>query len=116
MPYLVVSSALFIVLAVFFRVRSWWLAAPYLLAATASGATIGKSGSNVNYLFEFSAGLAFMAGSILATTGKNRWTKAILIGLLAVQVPHYPDQGELVLHMIAYQGSCRHCCLIEDRA
>ena len=91
MPYLVVSSGLFILLAAFFRVRSWWLAAPYLLAATASAVTIGKSGSNVNYLFELSAGLAFMAGAILATTGKNQWTKALLIGLLAVQIANiYP--------------------------
>lgn len=91
MPYLVVSSGLFVLLAAFFHVRSWWLAAPYLLAATASAATIGKSGSNVNYLYELSAGWAFMAGAILATTGKNLWTRAILILFLAVQVGYvYP--------------------------
>jgi hypothetical protein len=91
MPYLVISSGLFIVLAPFFHVRSWWLAAPYLLAGTASAVTIGKAGSNVNYLYEFSAGLAFMAGAILAAAGKKWWSKAILILLLAVQVAYiYP--------------------------
>ena len=86
MPYLVVSSGLFMLLAVIFRVRSWWLAAPYLLAATASAVTIGKSGSNVNYLFELAAGLAFMAGAVLAVTGRNWWTKTILVLLLAAQI------------------------------
>ena len=86
MPYLVISSVLFVLLAVFFRVRSWWLAAPYLLAATASAVTIGKSGSNVNYLFELAAGLAFMAGAVLAVTGRNWWTKTILVLLLAAQI------------------------------
>lgn len=91
MPYLVISSSLFILLAAFFHVRSWWLATPYLLAATASAVTIGKAGSNVNYLFEFSAGLAFMAGAILAAAGKKWWSKAILVLLLAVQVAYiYP--------------------------
>lgn len=91
MPYLVISSGLFLALAAFFRVRSWWLAAPYLMAATASAVTIGKAGSNVNYLFEFSAGLAFTAGSILAVSRKNLWTKALLVGLLAAQIAYiYP--------------------------
>jgi hypothetical protein len=91
MSYLVITSSLFIMLAAFFRVYSWWLATPYLLAATASAVTVGKAGSNVNYLFEFSAGLAFMAGAILAVAGKIWWAKAILVLLLAVQVAHiYP--------------------------
>jgi hypothetical protein len=91
MPYLVISSSLFILLAAFFHVRIWWLAAPYLLAATASAVTIGKAGSNVNYLFEFSAGLAFMSGALLAVVGKNWWAKAILVLLLAAQIAYiYP--------------------------
>jgi hypothetical protein len=91
MPYLVVSSGLFSLLAAFFKVRSWWLAAPYLLAGAASAVTIGKSGSNVNYLYELSAGLAFMAGAILAMTGKKWWAKFILATLLIVQVAHLYD-------------------------
>ena len=91
MPYLVVSSGLFVVLAAFFKVRSWWLAAPYLLAATASAVTIGKSGSNVNYLFELSAGWAFMAGAILASTGRKWWSRFILVALLVVQVANTYD-------------------------
>jgi hypothetical protein len=35
--------------------QAWWLATPYLLASAASAVTIGKDGSNVNYLFELSA-------------------------------------------------------------
>ena len=55
LPYLLISSGIFFVGAVWFKVKSWWLIAPYLLAAAASAVTIGKDGSNVNYLYELSA-------------------------------------------------------------
>jgi 4-amino-4-deoxy-L-arabinose transferase-like glycosyltransferase len=51
--------------------RAWWLAAPYLLASTASAVTIGKDGSNVNYLFELSAALSLTSGLLLAWLGQT---------------------------------------------
>ena len=50
----------------------WTLGAPYLLGATISAATIGKIGSNVNYLLEFCAALSLAAGVVIA------WTRAHL--------------------------------------
>jgi hypothetical protein len=70
MPYLVSTSAVYLVGAVWTRQKAWWLGAPYLLAAAASAVTIGKDGSNVNYLFELSAALAFVAGAFLAWLGR----------------------------------------------
>jgi hypothetical protein len=96
MPYLIVTSVIYLVMAVWDRQKAWWLAAPYLLAATASGVTIGKDGSNVNYLFEFSSALALMAGLFIAWpgaawqgktwVGKHWCHKVILMVLLLFQV------------------------------
>ncbi|HEX6269047.1 MAG TPA: hypothetical protein VFZ43_02325 [Anaerolineales bacterium] len=44
----------------------WTLAVPYLIGATLSAATIGKIGSNVNYLLELCAALSLSAGAVLA--------------------------------------------------
>lgn len=69
MPLLIVGSALFFLVAVWFKQRSWWLAAPYLIGAIISGITIGKDGSNVNYLYEFCAALSFTIGAGLGAIG-----------------------------------------------
>jgi hypothetical protein len=68
------------------RSRAWTIALPYLFAATISAATIGKDGSNVNYLLEFSAALGFCAGAILAWVGRNTWVRTAAAVVLAVQV------------------------------
>jgi len=96
MGYLVVASAVFVLLAVWLRQKAWWLAAPYLLASAASAVTIGKDGSNVKYLFELSAALALMAGLGIAWpgaawqgrrwVGKGWWLKTILMVLLVFQL------------------------------
>jgi 4-amino-4-deoxy-L-arabinose transferase-like glycosyltransferase len=44
----------------------WTLAVPYLIGATISAATIGKIGSNVNYLMELCAALSLAAGVVIA--------------------------------------------------
>jgi hypothetical protein len=46
----------------------WTLATPYLIGAALSAATIGKIGSNVNYLLELCAALSLSAGVIVASS------------------------------------------------
>ncbi len=50
----------------------WVLAVPYLIGATLSAVTIGKIGSNVNYLLELCAALGLAAGTVIA------WSRAHL--------------------------------------
>jgi len=89
MRFLVVGAAAFLLAGAIkpWRVSSWWLVAPYLVGAVLSGLTIGKDGSNVNYLFEFSAALCLVAGALIAWLEKNNWLwRAALVAMLAVQV------------------------------
>ena len=73
------------------RATSWALVLPYVLTATAVSITIGKDGSNVNYLLEFSAALSLAGGAALAATFQwKRWyvrlpLHLVVIGLLAYQ-------------------------------
>ncbi len=65
------------------------LAAPYLIGATVSALTIGKIGSNVNYLLELCAALSIALGVMTATARrylKAPAVQALMYGLLAVQV------------------------------
>lgn len=66
--------------------RTWVLALVYLIGATASAITVGKDGSNVNYMFELAAALSFAAGAALAWLGRNLWVRAALVLVLALQV------------------------------
>ncbi len=73
------------------RTRSWGLVITYLVASAAGSITIGKDGSNVNYLLELSAALSFAAGAALAWLGsldwRHRvWLQAALVLALAWQV------------------------------
>jgi hypothetical protein len=98
LPVLLMLGAVFL-LAGWSRIRGWLLAAPYLLGAAISALTIGKIGSNVNYLLELSAALCLAAGLIFAwlrrkggTAGskasKTAWQLAAagLAVILALQV------------------------------
>ncbi len=73
------------------RVSTWALVLPYVIAATAGSVTIGKDGSNVNYLLEFSAALSLVGGAALTATFQwKRWyvrlpLHLVVIGLLAYQ-------------------------------
>jgi hypothetical protein len=67
------------------RSRTWVLALVYLIAAAASAVTVGKDGSNVNYLFELAAALSFAGGAALAWAGRSSWVRAALVLLLALQ-------------------------------
>ncbi len=48
------------------QLGAWALLTPYLLGATLAAVTIGKIGSNVNYLLELSAALSLTAGALVA--------------------------------------------------
>jgi 4-amino-4-deoxy-L-arabinose transferase-like glycosyltransferase len=52
--------------------KAWWLAGLYLFGGLVSAATIGKIGSNVNYLLELSAGLCLIAGLVMAWLRRQR--------------------------------------------
>lgn len=71
MALLVLISLVYLLGAVWSRHQGWWLAAPYLLAAAASALTVGKEGSNINYLFELSAALSLCAGLCLSWLGRD---------------------------------------------
>lgn len=68
------------------KTRSWPLALFYLVGAILSGITIGKDGSNVNYLLELSAALSFAGGASLAWLSFNRWIKTLAIIALCIQI------------------------------
>jgi len=48
----------------------WAMAVPYLAGALLSATTIGKIGSNVNYLLELCAALALVAGTVVTWSGE----------------------------------------------
>ncbi|MBN1934780.1 MAG: hypothetical protein JW934_08945 [Anaerolineae bacterium] len=103
-PYLLVAGALFLLAGLLFAParllfaparlwsgkklapRSWWVVAPYLVGATASAITIGKSGSNVNYLFEFCAALSLVVGAWIAWPKRWPLLQAALMLALVPQV------------------------------
>ena len=68
------------------RVKTWSLLIPYLIGACLSAATIGKIGSNVNYLLELSAALTLAAGALLAWCRERPWLRALMLILLMLQV------------------------------
>ena len=68
------------------RVKTWPLLIPYLIGACLSAATIGKIGSNVNYLLELSAALTLAAGALLAWCRERPWLRTLMLILLALQV------------------------------
>lgn len=87
MRYLVIGAMVFVAGAWLLKNKIWWLAAPYLIGGTISAITIGKAGSNDNYMFEFSAGICLVAGAIIAAPGKRLWLLKIpLILVLAWQL------------------------------
>lgn len=84
-PYLLVGAALFVVSGIWLGVRSWWLIAPYFVGAALSALTIGKVGSNINYLLELSAACALAWGALLAWQKSRPLLRHGLLVLLALQ-------------------------------
>jgi hypothetical protein len=85
-PIALTAAGLFLLLGAGWRVPAWRLAAPYLLGAALSALTIGKVGSNVNYLLELGAAAAIAIGALLAWLAPRRWMAATLASLLALDV------------------------------
>jgi len=84
---LLIASSAVLLTAWLNRQGTWWLAAPYLIGATLSAITIGKAGSNVNYLYEFCAALSLGAGAALGwARGNFRWVTVLLLVAFAFQV------------------------------
>jgi hypothetical protein len=68
------------------RIKTWSLLIPYLIGSCLSAATIGKVGSNVNYLLELCAALTLAAGTLLAWSRERPWLRIFLFLLLTLQV------------------------------
>ncbi|MEE9127144.1 MAG: hypothetical protein V3U11_08385, partial [Planctomycetota bacterium] len=63
----------------------WWLLAPFLVGAGLSALTVGKVGSNVNYLLELSVALCLIAGAMLLRVRTLPWTRVGLTAALTLQ-------------------------------
>ncbi len=79
------GSGLFVLLAGVFRVRSWRLIAPYSISA-ALGLTIGKSGSDINDLLEFSAAMSVALGTLIAWVRPRSGLGQLVLVVLALQL------------------------------
>jgi len=60
-------------------------ALPYLIGSFASAATIGKPGSNVNYLIEFAAALSISAALLILWLKRWPWLRNLALVLFALQ-------------------------------
>lgn len=113
MPLLSLGGLLTVALG-YKRLPGWPLLAAYLLGSFLSALTIGKVGSNANYLLELSAALSLLAGALLAWRhDKAPWQHLVLLLLCTLQlgwlvrgtmdryvdgdlVPRRNDEGPLV--------------------
>jgi hypothetical protein len=86
LPIVLTAAGLFLLLAGVPRVPSWPVVAPYLIGAALSGLTIGKIGSNVNYLLELGAAVALATGALVAWFRPRRMVTAVAALLLALDV------------------------------
>ena len=86
MPLAVIGTVVYAVSAGWFGVPSWRLIGPYLVGAILSALTIGKVGSNVNYLLEAGAGVSLSLGALLAWQRPHRLVHAAIALLLSLDV------------------------------
>ena len=86
MPLSLLAVAAFLLAAPWAGIRSWWLVAPYVVGASISGSTIGKVGSNVNYLIEVGAGVGLALGALIAWLRPYRAIRALVTVLLAADL------------------------------
>lgn len=85
LPLLIGASLLFLLVGLVARARAWWLSAPYIVGALGAALTIGKVGSDVNYLYELSAAFALIVGVWIGF--KRDWW-LLRVGLLLVLAWH----------------------------
>ena len=71
--------------------KGWQLLTPYVVGAGLSALTIGKIGSNANYLLELSAAISLATGMVIAWSRDHRWLRAALLVLLALQSGHFME-------------------------
>jgi hypothetical protein len=83
-PILLLMAGAFLVVG-FRRIRGWALISPYLIGATVSAMTIGKIGSNANYLLELCAALSLVAGAFIAWSHDRPWLRSAFLLLLVLQ-------------------------------
>ena len=86
MPVLLVGGLAFLVLGLRSRDASWWLVGSYLVGAATVALTIGKIGSDVNYLLELSAALSLSAGALLARYARRPGVRCAMLLALTVQI------------------------------
>jgi len=95
-PILLLLAGAFLVVG-FRRIRPWPLLSPYLIGASISALTIGKIGSNANYLLELCAALSLVAGVFIAWSHDRPWLRASFLVLLALQT------GQLMQSTLAHE-------------
>ncbi len=84
-PFLLLLGAISLGAMPALGISHWPLVVPYLVGAFLSGLTIGKIGSNVNYLLELCAALSLTAGTWIAWAGAaadRQWRRWVRVGLL----------------------------------
>jgi ABC-type glycerol-3-phosphate transport system permease component len=83
MPFAVAGTVVFVLAG--WRSRTWPLIAPYCVGAALAGLTIGKVGSNVNYLLEFSVAMCLALGATMAGLRPYLMARQALMAALAIQ-------------------------------
>ncbi len=85
--FLMVVAVIYIAGERFFNhTRTWPLVLPYLIGGTLTALTIGKDGSNVNYLYEFAAALCLATGAAISWIQRYPRIRAAVLALLFFQV------------------------------
>lgn len=88
MPYLLITTGMLVVMACtrIFESRSKAFIIPYLIGTFISALTIGKPGSNINYLIEFAAAISFSTAIIIVWLKRWRWLHILSLILLTLQI------------------------------
>lgn len=92
MPLLVACVVAYGVFGIWHRDRAWWAIAPFAFTGLTVALSVGKFGSNLNYLLEPVAGFGLVAGALVASLRARPVLRAILSLCLAVQV-HFLVEG-----------------------
>lgn len=89
LPIFLIGAGAYLLIGAAAGRPAWWLIAAYLLGATGTALTISKIGSDVNYLWEFSAALCLAAGGLIGMFAHWSWgfvPRALLLVALAAGI------------------------------